>query len=256
MGRADLHIHTIHSWDGSCTVSAVLKYVADHTDLDIIAITDHDEIRGAWEGQALGPEYGIEVIPGSEISTAEGHLLALFIQQRVPPGLSLRDTVLQVGEQGGLCIAAHPSARGANSLSPNAIRTALSDPEISRILVGIEAYNAGLVHKGSNQLAQELAKALPVAPVANSDAHVLWMIGKGFSEFYGRTAADLRTALETHQTFAIAGSSSNPAKIVSTWLSGYLLRRAGWVTANAGPHAPIKFGRVSRLYQNQLRIHL
>ena len=112
MGLADLHIHTLYSWDGIHSVSAVLRHVVDHTDLDVIAITDHDEVAGAWETIELAPAYGVEVDPGSEISTAEGHLLALFLKERVEPGLSLADTVLRVGEQGGLCIAVHPMARG------------------------------------------------------------------------------------------------------------------------------------------------
>jgi histidinol phosphatase-like PHP family hydrolase len=48
MGLADLHIHTLYSWDGIHSVSAVLRHVVDHTDLDVIAITDHDEVAGAW----------------------------------------------------------------------------------------------------------------------------------------------------------------------------------------------------------------
>jgi predicted metal-dependent phosphoesterase TrpH len=245
MGLADLHIHTIYSWDGTSTVSAVLKQVVEHTELDLIAITDHDEIRGAYEALDLASAYGIEIIPGCEISTADGHLLALFIQQRVPPGLTLRETVLRVGDQGGVCIAAHPSARGANSLSPAAIRTALSEPDVSHVLVGIEAYNAGLVHQGSNGIAQALAAELPVAQVGNSDAHLLWMIGRGATEFSGRTAADLRVALETHRTVAITGATYNPARLVGDWLSRYLLRKAGWVAWNAGPDSPIRLGHLS-----------
>ena len=76
MGKADLHIHTIYSWDGTCTVEAVLKQAAHIAGLDVIAITDHDEIQGALEAVDLAPRYGIEVIPGCEISTADGHLLA------------------------------------------------------------------------------------------------------------------------------------------------------------------------------------
>src|SRR5271157_1530456 len=88
MGFADLHIHTIHSYDGTATVPAVLKHVADHTDLDVIAITDHDSLAGLQEGLMLAPRYGLEVIPGCEVTTSEGHLLALFIDRPIQAGLS------------------------------------------------------------------------------------------------------------------------------------------------------------------------
>lgn len=248
MGKADLHIHTTYSWDGMTTVSAVLKQATTHTDLNVIAITDHDEIRGALEAQELAPAYGVDVIPGSEISTAEGHLLALFIQHKIPAGLSLKETVLRAGAQGGLCIAPHPSARGASSLNPIAIRLARRDVDVARILVGIEVFNAGLVYKTSNRVAQPLADELEVAHVGNSDAHMLWMIGRGATSFPGYTSADLRQALETGRTTALkSGQACNSSRIIGNWVGGYLLRRAGWVTGNAGPHAPIKIGRMERV---------
>jgi predicted metal-dependent phosphoesterase TrpH len=77
--------------------------------LDIIAITDHDEIRGALLAEQIAPEIGIQVIPGVEITTAEGDLLALSIRKLIPAGLPLIETILRVGEQGGFCLAPHPS---------------------------------------------------------------------------------------------------------------------------------------------------
>ncbi|MBE0683441.1 MAG: PHP domain-containing protein [Anaerolineales bacterium] len=100
MGLADLHIHTIYSYDGTATVPAVLRR-AKEIGLDIIAITDHDEIAGALEAVKLASHYGVEVIPGIEITTAEGDLLALFITEKVDAGLSLIETVLKVRELGG-----------------------------------------------------------------------------------------------------------------------------------------------------------
>jgi len=89
MGLADLHMHTIYSYDGTASVSAVLTR-AKQVGLDVIAITDHDEIKGALKALELAPSYGIEVIPGIEITTAEGDLLALNITEAVEPNLSLK----------------------------------------------------------------------------------------------------------------------------------------------------------------------
>jgi predicted metal-dependent phosphoesterase TrpH len=68
MGKADLHIHTLYSYDGFCAVSTMLEQAAQIAKLDVIAITDHDEIDGALEAEILGPKFGIRVIPGCEIS--------------------------------------------------------------------------------------------------------------------------------------------------------------------------------------------
>jgi hypothetical protein len=243
MGLADLHIHTLYSWDGTSTVAAVLKQVLEHTHLDVIAITDHDCLNGALEALQLAPSYGINVIPGCEITTSQGHLLAYFITQPVPRGLSLTETVLRVGELGGLCVAAHPSAKMSNSLHPQVISDALMDADVRRVLVGIEVYNAGVVHKSGNIIAKALADGLPIAQVGNSDAHMLWMVGTGLTYFHGYTANRLRYALENHTTIAIAGTICKPAHVVSHWLTRYLLRRVGLVAWNAGPQYPIRFGR-------------
>jgi hypothetical protein len=161
-GLADLHIHTIYSWDATPTVRSVLERTVQHTDLDVIAITDHDVVKGALQAVDLAPHYGIEVIPGIEISTAEGHLLALFVYEAVPPGLSLTESVLRVGELGGLCVAPHPAARGVHALSSAAILHALQDPDVARILVGIEVFNAGIFRRQGNAHAEQLGRGAPV----------------------------------------------------------------------------------------------
>jgi predicted metal-dependent phosphoesterase TrpH len=245
MGFADLHVHTVHSWDGTCTVPAVLKYAADYTNLDVMAITDHDCIRGALEAIQLAPRYGIEVIPGCEISTADGHLLGLFIQKAIPAGLSLVETVHRVGEQGGICIAAHPGARVKTSLSARVLRLALQNPDVRRVLVGVESFNAGLVFSGSNRPASDLAGELHLARVGSSDAHVLETIGWGATEFAGFFADDLRRALLRGATCVCVGRSVSGAEKISRWAPRYLLRRLGWVTTNQSPFGPLRLARLS-----------
>ncbi|MFO3797223.1 MAG: PHP domain-containing protein, partial [Anaerolineales bacterium] len=57
MGLADLHIHSIYSVDGAITISAILNYVASRTNLNVIAITDHDEIAGALQAEKMAHHY-------------------------------------------------------------------------------------------------------------------------------------------------------------------------------------------------------
>ena len=156
MGKADLHIHTIYSWDGTCTVEAVLKQAAHTAELDVIAVTDHDDIRGALEAVDLAPRYGIEVIPGCEISTADGHLIALFIQKEIPAGLSVMETVLRVQEIGGLCIVPHLEAKYSQGMLGQVVRNALMDLRVQRSLLGMETFNAGLFDRSSNRKAVKL----------------------------------------------------------------------------------------------------
>lgn len=247
MGIADIHIHTIYSNDGTCTVSAVLKYAAQIAKLDVIAITDHDRMEGVAEALELAPRYGVDVVPGCEVTTAEGHLLALFIHEPVPAGLSLVETILRVGDQGGLCVAPHPMARVTRSLNAASIRMALRDPDAARILKGIEVFNAGLVYSRSNLEAQTLAQRLPLAQTGSSDAHLVWMIAQGATVFPGKTAADLRQALVTGSTFAVKNRPWNSIRLVSAFVSRLLLRKAGWVTWNPGPHMPSRLGRLARI---------
>jgi len=242
MGRADLHIHTIYSWDGTCGVRVVLKRAAE-LELDVIAITDHDEIRGGLKAQDLAPAYGVEVIPG-KVSTAERHLLALFIQHNIPKELSLEATLRRIADLGGCAVVAHPAARGMNSLTPEAIRRALAHPDLARILVGVEVFNAGLLHPRSNSTAQALADTLPVARIGSSDAHMFWMIGTGAILFPGRSAQDLHQALETRQTQPVSGQPFTRLNLLAAWLMRYALRTAGWVVGNPAPDRPLAWVRL------------
>ena len=191
MGLADLHLHTIYSYDGTASLPAVLTR-AKQLGLDVIAITDHDEIAGALKALEIAPMYGVEVIPGIEITTAEGDLLALFIKEKVAAGLSLVETVLKVRELGGVCIAPHPMAGGMGMKSLNAMSASL------------------------------LSNRLKLARTGSSDAHILETIGFGATEFEGKTAADLLTALKNRTTKVRKQNEWGVFKILGSWALNYL----------------------------------
>jgi hypothetical protein len=235
MGLADLHIHTNYSYDGTASVSDILRK-AKQIGLDVIAITDHDEVAGALEAVSLAPHYGIEVIPGIEITTAEGDLLAFFITQKVDAGLSMVDTVLKVRELGGVCVVAHPMARGIgmNSASADAILQALKNPEVAETLVGIEAYNGTSIDRMSNHYARILAMRLKIANTGSSDAHIIDTIGFGATEFEGGSAKDLLLALKNHTTKVRKLREWSVLRILSSWGMRYvgsaLAARWAWET--------------------------
>jgi predicted metal-dependent phosphoesterase TrpH len=242
MGLADLHLHTTHSWDGTATVGAVLKRAAERG-LSVVAITDHDDIAGAFEAVELAPAYGLEVVPGVEVSTADGHLLALFVRHILPAGRSLTDTLRLIGEEGGLAVVAHPAAMGIHSLSPEAIYQARREIDTASILVGMETVNGCLLFgERSQPAARLLARRLGLASVGASDAHSVAQIGAAATRFAGYTAADLRLALESGATQAVARQVTAAPAIALDWVARYLLRRVGWVTCHPTSDAPLRFG--------------
>jgi hypothetical protein len=223
MGLADLHLHTIYSYDGTASLAAVLNR-AKQLGLDVIAITDHDEVRGAVKAMELAPHYGVEVIPGIEITTADGDLLAFFITEKVDARLSLIETVLRVRELGGVCVAPHPMAggMGMKSLSGRTILKALRNPQVAETLIGIETYNATALDRISNHYANILASRLHVAKTGSSDAHVIDTIGFGVTEFEGSTAADLLTALKNKTTKARRQNEWSALRILGSWGIRYM----------------------------------
>lgn len=248
MGLADLHIHTLHSFDGTARVADVLRR-ASAIGLDVVAITDHDVIEGALEALELAPQYGIEVIPGIEITTADGDLLAYNVQRAPAPRRGVIDTLLEVGEMGGFCVAAHPMAGGwtMKSLSAYAIWQATRHERAARILLGLEAFNATTLDRNSNNWANNLAERLGLAKTGSSDAHVLGAIGSGATWFPGHTTADLVAALRSAQTEVRRHAAWRPLRVLGSWLVGYTLaapqhlimnlRRRPGVSQVTPPHA-------------------
>ena len=246
MGQADLHIHTIYSYDGTATLEAVLKH-ARRAGLDIIAITDHDEIRGALRAEELGFQYQVGVIPGIEVSTAEGHLLTLFVRALIPAGKSLIETLQRVYESGGLAIAAHPLALGAHSLSETAIRRALETPIGQQTLLAVETLNASLFYRGSNLRAAQLSQRVGLASVGCSDSHVGWNIGHARTLFRGKTPHDLRIALLQRQTQAVYAHPHRTPLFFADHLLRSVLRRMGWVSTWADTARSPMLQRMERI---------
>ncbi len=110
--KADLHIHSDHS-DGLASIPEIMDYVAEKTDLKVIAITDHNTIEGALFAKSLEDMYEFEVVIGEEVSSTSGHILGLFLTEPVPPRMSPIETIAAITEQDGLAIIPHPFANRA-----------------------------------------------------------------------------------------------------------------------------------------------
>jgi predicted metal-dependent phosphoesterase TrpH len=242
MGTADLHIHSTYSYDATTTVRAILKQAAD-VHLDVIAITDHDDVRGALEACKLAHLYGIEVIPGVEVSTKDGHLLALFIEEVPPLGQSLIDTLIFIGKAGGIAIAPHAFNGLPHSLNMESVVGALTNPRAKAVLKGMETYNMGT--QAFDSTAQKLSIYLPLAKIASSDAHVYWAIGAGRTEFEGKTIGDLRKAIENNTTLPIPYEEEFSSKAIFSWVRRMALRRFGYASDSTSASQPINTQKLS-----------
>ncbi|MGH2510439.1 MAG: PHP domain-containing protein, partial [Ktedonobacteraceae bacterium] len=172
LGRADLHMHSTYS-DGIGTIQQVLDYAQERTNLDVIALTDHDVIDGSLRARDLWAKgtYRFDFVVGEEVSTKSGHLLALFIEQRIPPRLSLEESIDLIHAQGGLAVIAHPLNQLFRHSCP---RSALDRIKASDSvwLDGIETWNASFCGIVANRVAMQSNREQYGWPeLGNSDAH-------------------------------------------------------------------------------------
>jgi predicted metal-dependent phosphoesterase TrpH len=198
IGKADLHLHTTAS-DGVATVEQVLAHVVAQTDLRVIAITDHDVIDGALRARDLATRRSsaIDIVVGEEVTSRDGHIVGLWLERAVPPGLSAADTVAAIHDQGGLAFAAHPFFRARGRRRAGA-RVTEGVGRLVRTLPfdAIEAINGTPCLQVANLRARRFNRRTCRLPeVGGSDAHILAAIGKSYTLFHGRTAADLRQSL-------------------------------------------------------------
>ena len=172
--RIDLHVHTWHSHDSAAPVESVLQHCRD-SGLGLVAVTDHDNIRGGLEAREKAS--GFPVIVGEEIRTSRGDIIGLFLEKPVPARLSPLDTVKRVKEQGGLVGIPHPFDR----VRPTAmgLRSLL---EILPWVDFLEAYNAHTLLSADNQRGVEFASVHELPTVACSDSHSALELGRAYTE--------------------------------------------------------------------------
>jgi predicted metal-dependent phosphoesterase TrpH len=195
-GRADLHIHTLAS-DGVCGVEEILAFAIEQTELDVIAIADHERVDAAHAARAiaLARDLPLEVVIGEEVTTRGGHLLALFIEEAIPPLRSLRESIGLVHEQGGLAIPAHPLFPYPLCAQSWTLR-ALLDAKDPRVRPdGVEAFNPTTFGRPVHRRVVAFAAEHGLAVVGNSDAHEAASVGVGWTTFRGRTGEDVRAAI-------------------------------------------------------------
>lgn len=177
MLKIDLHVHTIYSYDALTTPKDLVFY-AKKRGLDGVAVTDHDRIDGALK---IAKETDFLVVPGIEISSLNGHIIGLNVDELVPAELSVDETLDRIHDAGGIAVACHPVTFFKESLKGC----------ISSSFDAVEVINASAFpFSYSVRRSREIASRLRIACVGGSDAHYGPEIGYAYTLVDAEPAAD------------------------------------------------------------------
>jgi Predicted metal-dependent phosphoesterases (PHP family) len=194
--RLDFHVHSEGSYDGHEPVELILEHAAD-IGLDGVVITDHDVLHESMRAAELAAKYGLIGIPGVEVSTAHGHLLAIGVDEMPPRRVAYQETVEWIRDHGGVAVVPHPFQRTRHGVRKKNI------PNVD----AIETFNAWLFTGYKNQRARRYAEAYGYPTVAASDAHTLPYVGRAYTEITvpgvdrkGVTCEDVLTAIRDGST--------------------------------------------------------
>jgi len=166
--KADLHVHTTYSKDSLITPKD-LVYYSKKRGLDAVAVTDHNYIDGAYK---IAKETDFLIIPGMEVSSNDGHIVALNVKELIPRGLSAEETVERIHNAGGVAIACHPYVLFKGALKESVCNT----------FDAIEIINArAFPFKRSVNKAIQTAERLNLSRVGGTDAHYGPQIGYGYT---------------------------------------------------------------------------
>lgn len=179
----DPHVHTEGSWDSTAAVEDVLEAAAE-AGLDGLAVTDHDCIDHSLYAAERAPAFDLFAVPGVEVSTLEGHLLALGVRETPPEGRRFGWTVDWVRERGGVAVAPHPFSRGRHGVGRQTLRAA---PAVD----AVETFNACSVLGYRNRQARTFASRRDAVRVGGSDAHRPGRVGDGFTRVHVDPGADI-----------------------------------------------------------------
>ncbi|MBR2254200.1 MAG: PHP domain-containing protein [Candidatus Methanomethylophilaceae archaeon] len=179
--KADLHVHTCYSNDGKTTLEELVEYAVEHG-IGCVAITDHNSFEAYEKVKDNGK---VIIIPAEEVSSKEGHIVALGIDRLIPRDLGIQETIDLIHEAGGYAFAAHPY-RWWSGIGEKNTRDYPFD--------GVEARNGRSV-PSANRRSQRLADSIGKPQSAGSDAHTPRHIGEGYV-ILPDTVRDWREALQ------------------------------------------------------------
>lgn len=172
--KLDLHVHTTHSFDSAIDPTA-LREICRERGLDGVAITDHDSLHGSLEFASELPD--LLILPGSEIRSAEGEIIGLFLSEEVPPGLTAPETIRRIHEQGGVVVIPHPF----DIVKLKRMRARRLE-ELKEDIDAMEGLNGKPRWWFANRSALRFAQEHQLPVTAGSDAHKAAHVGLLYTE--------------------------------------------------------------------------
>jgi predicted metal-dependent phosphoesterase TrpH len=172
--KLDLHVHTTYSFDSAIDPTA-LREICRKRGLDGVAITDHDSLRGSLEFASELPD--LLIVPGSEIRSAEGEIIGLFLSEEVPPGLTAPETMRRIHEQGGVVVIPHPF----DIVKLKRMRARRLE-ELKEEIDAMEGLNGKPRWWFANRSALRFAQEHQLPVTAGSDAHKAAHVGLLYTE--------------------------------------------------------------------------
>jgi len=208
--KADFHIHSCYSMDCNTSLEQIIR-ACQKKCINCIALADHGAIEGALEMKKIAPFY---VIVAEEILTTRGEIMGMFLQELVPSGLSLEESIRRIKEQNGLVCAQHPF----DKFRADALKAEVME-EIADQIDLVEVFNARNPLLRSSNKALSFAQKYNLPCCAGSDAHAAYEIGNAYvelPEFHGREdflQALVQGTVHGHRTSPLSRLSSIWARI-------------------------------------------
>jgi predicted metal-dependent phosphoesterase TrpH len=171
--EVDLHMHTDHSPDCATPVEVLLETARDRG-LGAIAITDHNEVSGALEARRIAEQTGegLKVIVAEEVKTAEqGEVIGLFLEEKIPRGMTMSETIAAIRDQGGLVYVPHPFDRFHSVPDYEHLLDIVEEIDV------LEVFNPRVALTAFNEEAERFARKYRIVPGAGSDSHVAQGLG-------------------------------------------------------------------------------
>jgi predicted metal-dependent phosphoesterase TrpH len=209
--KADLHIHTLYSMDCATTLDEIITRCLK-LGINCLAVSDHGTIDGALKMKGLAP---FTIIVSEEIVTTSGEVIGMFLDEKVPSGLSVEETIKLIKDQAGLVCIPHPydRLRSSSFVSNKKLES------LSPLIDIIEVFNARTLSPGSRARAHELAGKFGKLRSAGSDAHTASEIGNAYVEMpeFSNKSEFLKSLAQG----SICGHKSNPLVHLASTLNKF-----------------------------------